>query len=98
MLKNVPILARANQIAVAAHERADGSGFPHGLRLDEIPRGARIIGLADAYDELISGIGVPAMTRFRAVQTLATSRASEFDPGVLGTLGALLAGPRAMRP
>jgi HD-GYP domain-containing protein (c-di-GMP phosphodiesterase class II) len=36
------------------HERRDGSGFPDGLAGDEIPLGAQIVGILDAYDELIT--------------------------------------------
>jgi len=36
------------------HERLDGSGYPDGLRDKEIPLGARILGLADAFDALTS--------------------------------------------
>lgn len=86
MLKNVPILTRANQIAVASHERADGSGFPHGLRLSEIPLGARIIAVADAFDELVSGIGTGSLTSPGAIQQLTTTQASQFDPQVLEAL------------
>ena len=57
MLKNVPFLAAANEIAVSAHERYDGSGFPRGLVGEEIPLGARILAVADVYDELVSGVG-----------------------------------------
>lgn len=36
------------------HERLDGSGYPDGLRGDEIPLGARVLQIADIYDALIS--------------------------------------------
>jgi putative nucleotidyltransferase with HDIG domain len=36
----------------AHHERRDGSGYPRGLRGDEIPLGARIIGIADTFDAI----------------------------------------------
>ena len=86
ILHHAPFLAAASEIAVATHERYDGSGFPYGLKGDAIPLGARIIGAADAYDELISGIGGAAVTPERAVQILVTDRAAEFDPLVLGAL------------
>jgi HD-GYP domain-containing protein (c-di-GMP phosphodiesterase class II) len=37
------------------HERIDGSGYPDGLRGDQIPFGARIVAVADSYDALTSG-------------------------------------------
>jgi HD-GYP domain-containing protein (c-di-GMP phosphodiesterase class II) len=86
MLKNVPFLAGANRIAVATHERYDGSGFPHGLKGDAIPLGARIICAANAYDELISGIGQPAVKPGRAIEILMNERRAEFDTLVVGAL------------
>lgn len=92
MLKNVPILAAANQIALASHERYDGTGFPHGLRGDAIPLGARVIGLADAYDELVSGIGDEPVSPARAIEVLSTERRAQFDPAALEALKALQPG------
>jgi response regulator RpfG family c-di-GMP phosphodiesterase len=86
ILKHAPFLAAASEIAVAAHERYDGSGFPHGLTGEQIPLGARIIGVADAYDELVTGVGGPAVPPARAIEILSTERAAEFDPLVLGAL------------
>ena len=86
MLKNVPFLAAANEIAVAAHERYDGSGFPRGLAGDEIPMGARILAVADAYDELVTGIGGSPVSVARALEILSVERIAEFDPVVIGAL------------
>jgi response regulator RpfG family c-di-GMP phosphodiesterase len=86
ILHHAPFLAAASEIAIATHERYDGSGFPYGLTGDAIPLGARIIGLANAYDELTSGIGRRAVTPVRAIEILSTERAPEFDPLVLGAL------------
>lgn len=47
-LKDVP------EIAGAHHERLDGSGYPRGLKGDEIPLGARIIAIADVYEALVA--------------------------------------------
>jgi putative two-component system response regulator len=82
----VPILAAATEIAVASHERYDGSGFPHGLRGESIPLGARIVGVADAYDEVVSGIGCTPVSPARALEILSVDRAAEFDPAVLEAL------------
>lgn len=96
MLKNIPFLAAASKIAVATHERYDGSGFPHGLRGDQIPLGARVIAVADAYDELVSGIGYAPVSPERALEILTTERASQFDSGVLHALTMLQ--PGTQRP
>ena len=45
-LSNVPALARAH------HERLDGSGYPQGLQLGEIPYGAKLMAICDVYDAL----------------------------------------------
>ena len=44
----------ARQIAYSHHERWDGRGFPEGLAGERIPLAARIVALADRYDELTS--------------------------------------------
>lgn len=90
MLKNVPILAAAAEIAVAAHERCDGSGFPHGLEGDAIPRGATIVGLASAYTALVAGES--PITPSAALERLTGPRAAEFDPEVLEALRTLSPG------
>jgi len=47
-------LHMARDIAYAHHERWDGSGYPHGLRGEQIPLAARIVAIADVYDALSS--------------------------------------------
>jgi response regulator RpfG family c-di-GMP phosphodiesterase len=89
ILRNVPYLAAASEIAVAAHERYDGSGFPRGLAGGQIPLGARIIGVANAYDELVSAKGGDASAAAQARDILCSTRASEFDPLVVGALKVL---------
>jgi HD-GYP domain-containing protein (c-di-GMP phosphodiesterase class II) len=44
----------AEQIALSHHERWDGSGYPHGLRGDQIPLAARICAVCDVFDALLS--------------------------------------------
>jgi len=48
------LLHLAAEIAEFHHEKWDGSGYPHGLKGENIPLGARIMALADVYDALIS--------------------------------------------
>jgi putative two-component system response regulator len=91
ILKNVPFLAAASELALAVHERFDGSGFPQGLRRDVIPLGARIVAVAKAYDELTSGLASDPLPPARAIGVLEGSRAAEFDPLVVGALRILVA-------
>jgi response regulator RpfG family c-di-GMP phosphodiesterase len=86
MLKNVPFLAAANEIAVAAHERYDGSGFPRALTGEAIPIGARIVAVADVWDELVSGIGDTPVPPAHALEVMTVNRLAQFDPLVLGAL------------
>jgi response regulator RpfG family c-di-GMP phosphodiesterase len=86
MLKNVPFLAGANEIAVAAHERYDGSGFPRGLKGEAIPIGARIIAVADVWDELVSGIGDTPVAPAYALEIMSVDHLAQFDPLVVGAL------------
>jgi response regulator RpfG family c-di-GMP phosphodiesterase len=94
ILRSVPFLAAAAEIAVAAHERCDGSGFPRGLRGDSIPLGARIIAVADAFDALTARGGGRRLTPADALNVLSGARAPEFDPAIVAALAALQGGGR----
>jgi HD-GYP domain-containing protein (c-di-GMP phosphodiesterase class II) len=54
ILSRIASLRREAAIVVAHHERIDGSGYPRGLRGEQIPLEARIVAVADTYDVLIS--------------------------------------------
>jgi response regulator RpfG family c-di-GMP phosphodiesterase len=86
LLKNVPFLAGASEIAVAAHERYDGSGFPRGLAGEDIPLGARVLAVANVFDELVSGMSGTVVSEERALEILSVERIAQFDPVVVGAL------------
>src|SRR5205807_3580373 len=54
MLRKIPFLAEAAEIVYSHQERFDGTGYPRGLKADEIPLGARIFSVADTLDALTS--------------------------------------------
>ena len=62
------------------HERVDGSGYPDGLRGDEIPKLARMLALADSFDAMTSERPYrPAMTRSRAAKEIEAEAGRQFD-------------------
>ena len=52
LIRAVPYLAESADLVCAAQERMDGLGYPHGVRASELPVGARIIAVADAFDAM----------------------------------------------
>jgi putative nucleotidyltransferase with HDIG domain len=52
MLKRIPFLQEAAEIVYAHQEKFDGSGYPRGLKGEEIPLGARIFSIADTLDAI----------------------------------------------
>ncbi len=52
ILERIPFLKGASEIVYCHHERWDGKGFPQGLAGEEIPLGARIFPIADAFDAM----------------------------------------------
>jgi diguanylate cyclase (GGDEF)-like protein/putative nucleotidyltransferase with HDIG domain len=69
------------------HERWDGSGYPDGLPGDEIPLGARIIFVADAYDAMTSErVYRRRVAPEQAILELRRCAGSQFDPGIVNAL------------
>ena len=65
------------------HERWDGSGYPDGIRGDDIPLGARIVGLADAFDAMTHDRPYrPGMPLERATDEIRRMAGHQFDPGL----------------
>jgi len=92
MLKDVPFLKGAVDILYAHHERWDGSGYPRGLKGEEIPLGARIFAVVDVWDALTSDRPYrPAWSPARALEYLQEQAGVQFDPRVVQAFVDLLA-------
>jgi putative nucleotidyltransferase with HDIG domain len=52
LLKKIPFLEEASKLILGHHERYDGKGYPRGLKGEAIPMGARLIAVADAFDNM----------------------------------------------
>ncbi|MCL5965642.1 MAG: CHASE2 domain-containing protein [Deltaproteobacteria bacterium] len=74
----------ADEIVLNHHERWDGTGYPRGLRGDEIPIPGRLMAIADAYDAIISErLYKPALPHEEAVRSMSEKRGTSFDPDAL---------------
>jgi HD-GYP domain-containing protein (c-di-GMP phosphodiesterase class II) len=66
------------------HERWDGTGYPAGLRGEEIPLGARIIAVADTFDAMTTDRPYrPALSQAFALQEILRQSNAQFDPQVV---------------
>lgn len=84
VLSVVPPLRAAASIVIAVHERWDGFGYPAGLRGTDIPIGARLIAVADAYDMLTSDHAYRGgMSRDEANVEIVRGAGTYFDPDVV---------------
>ncbi|UVE18368.1 two-component system response regulator [Pseudomonas sp. LS44] len=77
-------LTLAKEIAYSHHERWDGGGFPEGLRGEQIPLAARLMALADCYDELTSRHPYrPSLSADEATAQVSAASGTHFDPQVV---------------
>jgi putative nucleotidyltransferase with HDIG domain len=84
IVQHVKSLAAVVPLVLHHHEKYDGSGYPQGLRGKEIPLGARIIAVADAYHAMTSDRPYrPGMSQHQAVSELLRCVGTHFDPAVV---------------
>ena len=84
LLKPIPYLEKALDIPYCHHEKWDGSGYPRGLKGEEIPLAARIFALVDVWDALSSDRPYRhAWPQEEIVQYLKDESGKHFDPKVL---------------
>ena len=84
LLGDDPFLHIADEIALTHHEKWDGTGYPRGLKGEEIPIPGRLMAVADAYDAIISTRRYkPSLSHEEAVRSMSEKRGTFFDPDVL---------------
>lgn len=83
-------LKTAREIALTHHEKWDGTGYPHGLKGNNIPLSGRLMALADVYDALISErVYKKAMSHEIAAQIIRNMNGTHFDPEIILIFDAL---------
>lgn len=84
ILKPVPALKEAALMVRHHHERWDGRGYPDGLKGENIPLGARILAVVDAYSAMLDErIYKKAKTPAETIAELERCAGSQFDPQVV---------------
>ncbi len=90
MLRHNPLLTDAAEIVLTHHERYNGSGYPMGLRGEDIPLGARICAVTDTFDALTSIRPYRTPMSFEEACTyIQSERCRQFDPDIVDTFTAL---------
>jgi ribonuclease P protein subunit RPR2 len=92
ILRDVTFLGEGIDVVRHHHERWDGTGYPDGLAGDQIPLGARIIAVCDAFTAMTSPRPyAPQLTVPQALVELREGAGSQFDPAVVTAFSELLA-------
>jgi putative nucleotidyltransferase with HDIG domain len=90
ILSGIEFLTEAAQVVRSHHERWDGSGYPDGLRGEEIPLAARVFAVADVFDALTTDRPYrPASTLPEARDIIRRDSGSHFDPRVVDAFNAI---------
>jgi two-component system cell cycle response regulator len=84
IIRAAPDLAPVARLVRSSHERFDGSGYPDGLRGEQIPIGARVLAVCDAYDAMVSDrVYQAGISPADALDELRRCAGTHFDPRVV---------------
>jgi len=84
IIRHMKALKSATPIILYHHENYDGSGYPKGLRKDQIPLGARIMAVVSAFESMITKKPYRvAKTIEEAVEEIKQHSVTQFDPKVV---------------
>ena len=84
LIKPIEFLRPILPVVLYLHEKYDGTGYPSGLKKDQIPLGARIMAVADAFESMVQGR--PYRKRLSvdaALREIFRQSGTQFDPGVV---------------
>lgn len=99
LIREVPQLNEVIQAVACHHERYDGSGYPRGLRGEDIPLIGRIIALADSYSAMrLDRPYRKGMSTDRVLKELVAGAGTQFDPALLQVFVELLLEEELLRP
>ena len=91
ILSAAPALSSVAQVVRSSHERYDGDGYPDGLSGDEIPLGARVVAVCDAYHAMTSERPYrTARAHWEAIEELRRCAGRQFDPVVVAAFCELM--------
>ena len=92
IINAAPGLSRVAGMVRSSHERYDGAGYPDRLAGDDIPLGARIVAVCDAYDAMVTHRAYrTARPAHEALAELARCAGTQFDPAVVAAFTAVIA-------
>jgi len=84
LISPVEFLKPVLPIILYHHEKYDGSGYPSGLKKEQIPLGARIIACVDAFEAMVQGRPYrSSLTVDAALEELQKNRGTQFDPKII---------------
>ena len=90
-----PALSPVARLVRSSHERFDGSGYPDGLCGEEIPLGARVVAVCDAFDAMTSERPYrEPVTEAEATAELRRCAGTQFDPMVVEGFSRVIARER----
>jgi two-component system cell cycle response regulator len=92
IINAAPGLGRVAAMVRSSHERYDGGGYPDALAGEDIPLGARIVAVCDAYDAMVTDRAYrAARPAHEALEELARCAGTQFDPRVVAAFAAVMA-------
>jgi PAS domain S-box-containing protein len=95
MLASVDYLKPALDIPYCHHEHWDGSGYPRGLKGENIPLAARIFSVVDIWDALLSDRPYrPAWSRVKTIDYIKSQSGKDLDPGIVNVFLKIISEPK----